>query len=193
MDHKFFLSAISNFILRPEKAWDIAISENKPDRVLNYSLLIPLVVLITLSSFAGSLIFSNAELGMAYSVLTSLKSAITLVVTLLFSAILLKETTYPLDLGRNYTSSIRLIVYSSIPFICCQLISKLFESFLFINILALYGLYIFWVGSIKILNPPGYKRLPLLIATIVITSGIFGFLNYVLSMAVDRFYYSYFS
>ena len=71
--------------------------------------------------------------------------------------------------------------------------SRLFESLLFVNIIGLYGLYIFWVGTEKMLNPPVYKKMPMLIATTITLIGIYVITNLVLDKLIDRIYFSFFA
>jgi len=105
----------------------------------------------------------------------------------------LGEITYPLDLGRNFSISFMLVVFSVTPFLMCQILSHMFESLLFVNIIGLYGLYIFWIGAEKILNPPQYKKMPLLIASTITFAGIYITTHLLLSMITDRVYYSFFA
>jgi hypothetical protein len=74
----------------------------------------------------------------------------------------------------------------------CQIMSRLFESLIFVNILALYGLYIFWAGVERMLNPPEHKKMPILVATTVSVLLIFFATNWLLSMLLDRIYFSLF-
>jgi hypothetical protein len=192
MDYKFFLHGIANIILNPVKAWETIDSENRPNKVLRDSLFIPLLILVSISTFIGSLIFANTELSAVYSILISVKSFVLWYLTAYSTAYILKEITHPLDLGRDFNISFRLIVYSIIPFILCQVLSGLFESLIFVDIIGLYGLYIFWTGAEKFLNPPQHKKMPMLIATTVCLIGIYAVLSIVLNMLTDKVYYSYF-
>jgi hypothetical protein len=106
---------------------------------------------------------------------------------------MLGEITKPLDLGKNFSVSFRLIVYSLTPLFLCQIVSQLFESLIFVNILALYGMYIFWTGAEKMLNPPDYKKMPLLITIFVVITGFFFAGNWVLTSLTDRIYYLFFA
>jgi hypothetical protein len=97
-----------------------------------------------------------------------------------------------LDLGREFNLSFSLIVYSITPFLLCQLLSRIFDSLLFVNIIGLYGLYIFWTGTEKLLAPPQYKKMPLLIAAAISLTGIYIVANLILTMLTDRVFYAFF-
>ena len=85
-----------------------------------------------------------------------------------------------------------MVVVSITPFLMCQILSRLFESLLFVNIISFYGLYIFWIGAEKILNPPQYKKMPLLIATSISFAGIYIVTDLLLGTIIDRFYFLFF-
>lgn len=192
MDYKFFLREISNIIPSPVKAWGTIESENKPLSLLRDSYLFPLVILVSASAFLGSLFFTNSELSSIYSLLVSIKCFVLFYSTIYAATYIFGEITYPLDLGKSFTKSFRIIVYSITPFLICQIMSRLFESLQFVDILGLYGLYIFWTGSEKLLAPPQYKKMPMLIASIVSLVTVYVVTSSLLNMVMERVYYAFF-
>ena len=193
MNYKFFLRGIKNIISDPISIWKTTDSKNIPVKLLRGSLLFPLIIFVSVSAAVGSLIFTNPELSISYSIFTGAKCLIVLLFTAFATTYILSEITYPLDLGKDFNVCFGLIVYSIVPFLLCQIVSRLLESLLFINVLGLYGLYIFWTGAEKILNPPNYKKMPLLIASTVTMIGIYIATNLALTMLIDRVYFSYFA
>jgi hypothetical protein len=193
MDLKFFMNGIKAIVTDPEKAWENIERENKPLSEVRNSLLLPLILIASLATFAGSLIFTNSELPASYSVLVAIRSFIVLYLTIYFTAVLFGEITLPLDLGKNFNTSFNLVVFSFIPFLICQILSGIFESLLFVNVIALYGLYIFWAGVEKFLNPPQYKKLPLLIAVIIIAIVVYVASNVLIKMVAERIFYAIFA
>jgi hypothetical protein len=192
MDFKFLYKSLLRIIFTPGKAWEIVLMENRPLKVLRNNYLLPLIAIVSISAFLGSFIFANKTLHPIYSVMIGVKFFFLLLIVPFIAAYILNEITKPLDLGKNFTTSFRLIVYSMTPFFFCQIASHLFESLIFVNILALYGVYIFWAGAEKILSPPDYKKMPLLISIFIALTGIYIASNLVLSSIVDRIYNSFF-
>ena len=191
MDYKFFYQSLLNIIFTPGKAWDNIINENRSNKVLKNNFLYPLLILVAIAAFLGSIIFVDTSLSTVYSVFKGIKFFVVLLSLSYFSALILREITWPLDLGRSFTTSFRLIVYSLTPLFLCQVASQLFESLIFVNILSLYGLIIFWIGAEKILNPPDYKKMPLLIATFLVTTASFFAFNWLLTSVFDRIYFKF--
>ena len=190
MNYKLFFRTFINIIFRPGIAWDIIIKENRPVKDIRNSFFYPLIILVTIASFLGSIIFTNNPLPPVYSVLIAIKCFVLFLFVTFTSTAILSEITKPLDLGKNYSISFRLIVYSLIPLFVCQIVSQLFESLIFVNILALSGLYIFWTGAEKMLYPPEYKKMPMLISIFVVVTGIYFACNWLLTLVFDRIFYS---
>jgi hypothetical protein len=155
--------------------------------------LLPLVIMVALSAFIGSWIFTHTTLNIAYSALVGIKYFFLFIILIWSSAFMLREITKALDLGRNFMTSFSLITYSLTPFLLCQVISRLFESMIFVNILAFYGLYIFWSGAEKLLNPPEHKKIPMLVATVVVVITTFLIVNKIFTVLVDRIYFTVFA
>jgi hypothetical protein len=193
MDYKFFLYGIKNIIINPAKAWETTYSEIIFFKVVRNSLLFPLIVLVSVSAVVGSLVYTNSELPLLYSIFVGIKCFILFYFTVYASSYILREITYPLDLGKNFNLSFIIIVYSITPFLICQILSRLFESLLFVNIIGLYGLYVFWISTEKILTPPQYKKMPLLIAATISFVTIYILTSLVLTMLTDRVYYAFFA
>lgn len=193
MDYRFLLNGIKEILLNPSKYWETIHSEKTPLQSVRNSFLLPLVILISLAYITGSLLFFNTELSVLYSILLGIRIFIVLTVTCYITAYILGEITYPLDLGKDFSTSFKLIVYSLTPFLLCQIVSSVFESLLFVNLIGLYGLYIFWTGAEVMLKPPQYKRMPMLIATTFVIIGVFALTDIFLTMLTDRIYYSYFA
>ncbi len=189
MNFKFLFDSVHGIISNPAKEWDAIQSENKPVKYIGRNLFFPLAVLAAASAFLGSLLFTSVELLKAYPVLTGIKYFILIYLVIYGTAFIFKEITSAFGLGRDFNLSFKIIVYSSVPFLICQIISQLFESFIFINVLAFFGLYIFWTGAGKLLHPPEHRRLPLLIAATVIFVVLFLVTNWFLSIVFDKLYY----
>jgi hypothetical protein len=193
MVNNFFVLELKNIITNPVKTWETIDSENRPVNAVRNSFLIPLLFLVSVSAAAGSLIFTNSELSPVYSVLAGIKCFLQLYITIYVTAFILKEITYPLDLGKSFPVSFRLIVYSLAPFLICQFFSRFFESLLFTNVLAIYGLYIFWTGTERLLTPPSQKKMPLLISTFITFTIVYVATNFIFKMLINKIFYKFFS
>jgi hypothetical protein len=191
MADKILLLTVKDIIFDPTKAWETIYSENRPLGKIRNGFLLPLIILVSASAVAGSLMFTHPELSPVYSVFIGLKCFVLFYVSIYATAYLLKEITHALDLSRDFGISFRLVAYSVVPFLFCQVLSRLFESLLFVNVLSLYSLYVFWTGTERLLTPPAYKKLPLLIATVVTFAVIFVVTNLLLTLLFDRIFQAF--
>ncbi|MCE5344739.1 MAG: YIP1 family protein [Bacteroidales bacterium] len=192
MNYKFLINGIKNIILDPVKAWESIDTENYPVKIVKESLFIPLVVLISISAITGSLVFVNSRLSPLYSIFAGIKCFGLFYLSVYASAFIFGEITRAFNLGQNFSSSFKLIVYSILPVLLCQVLSRLFESLLFVDVLGLYGLYIFWTGAEKILNPPEDKKVPLLIVTTISFIVVYAATNFILTKLVNIIFYAFF-
>jgi hypothetical protein len=191
MNYKFFFYRMKDILMNPVKTWEDIDSENRSVKSLRNNFFLPLIILVSVSAFVGSLIFVNKQLTPVYSIFVGIKCFGLFYFTVYAAALIFGEITYPLDLGKDFSVSFRIIVYSTVPFFMCQIFSRLFESLLFANILGLYGLYIFWTGAEKMLTPPEYKKMPMLISASIAVAGIYIATNLLLTKLIDKVYFSY--
>jgi hypothetical protein len=193
MDFKFLIHTVRNIILDPVKEWDVIHTENKPASYFSINIILPLLLLVSVSEFLGSFLFTNTELANTYSVLTGVRYFIMLSIVILGSAFVFKEITNALGLGKDFYLSFKIIACSVVPFFLCQILSRLFESFMFVNILSFYGLYILWAGIEKMIDPPERGKIILLILTPGAFIALLSFTSWILAMLFDKLYFSIFA
>jgi hypothetical protein len=104
-----------------------------------------------------------------------------------------KEVTSALGLNSDFNCSFKIIVCSVVPFLLCQIVTRLFESFIFINILSFYGLYILWNGIEKLINPPERKKILLIVSASIAFIALLFLTNWILTLAFEKLYFSIFA
>lgn len=181
------------FIINPGKAWDVVHRENRPIQFVRGSFFMPLIILVTISAFVGSMFFINTTLKPMYSVLAAVTTFLFLYLGVYASAFAVREIMRAMDLGHDFLVAFKLVAYSMAPIFLSLTVSRLFESLLFINVLGLYGLYIFWIGMEVMVNPPDHKKLPMIIATVVSMLIIFFLLLIILSKLTEAVYFAIFA
>jgi hypothetical protein len=193
MDFKFLIDSVRKIILGPVEGWETIHSENIPVKYLRRNLLFPLILLASASAFLGSILFTNTELSKVYSVITGVKYFILICLVIYGTVFIFMEITNAFGLGKDFDSSFRIIACSAVPFLLCQVISRLFESFIFVNVLAFFGMYILWTGIEKMIHPPEQKKLPLLISATVVFIALFFIFNWLLNLVVNKSYFEFFA
>jgi len=193
MDFRFLYHRTKYFIINPGKAWEVVHREERPMKFVRGSFFLPLIILVTISAFLGSMFFINTTLKPMYSVLTAITTFLFLYLGVYGSAFAVREIMRAMDLGHDFLVAFKLVAYSMAPIFLSLTVSRLFESLLFINVLGLYGLYIFWIGMEVMVNPPDHKKLPMIIASVVSMLIIFFLLQIILSKLSQTLYFSIFA
>jgi hypothetical protein len=193
MDFRFLYHRTKYFIINPGKAWEVVHREERPMMFVRDSFFLPLILLVTISAFLGSMFFINTTLKPMYSVLAAVNTFLFLYLGVYGSAFVVREIMRAMDLGHDFLVAFKLVAYSMAPIFLSLTVSRLFESLLFINVLGLYGLYIFWIGMEAMVNPPDHKKLPMIIASVVSMLIIFFLLQVILSKLTQTLYFSIFA
>jgi hypothetical protein len=184
---------LKELIFNSPKAWDTISSENKSVSSVSNGFLIPLLILVSVSALAGSLLFTNSRLSAAYSVFEGIRCFLVYYVTVYCSALAMGKITQYFRIKNSFSISFRLIVYSIAPLLLCQVFSRLFESLLFINVMSFFGLYIFYTGLEKMLNPPADRKAPILLGSFVAFIGIYIVSDFLFARLFHKIYYMIFS
>jgi hypothetical protein len=193
MDFRFLYHRIKYFIINPGRAWDVIHRENRPMKYVRGSFFMPLILLVTVSAFVGSMFLTNTTLKPMYSVLVAIATFLELYLAVYVSAIALREIMKALDLGHDFVTAFKLIAYSFSPVYTVLIVSRLFESLLFINVLGLYSIYLFWTGMEIMVSPPEHKKIPMVIATAVVTLAVLLLLQVLLSRLAATVYFAIFA
>jgi hypothetical protein len=193
MDLRFLYHRTKYFIINPGKAWEVVHREARPMKFVRGSFFLPLIILVTVSAFLGSLFFINTTLKPMYSVLTAVNTFLFLYLGVYASAFALREVLKIMGLGHDFLVAFKLVAYSMAPIFLSLTVSRLFESLLFINVLGLYGLYIFWIGTEVMVNPPDNRKLPLIILSVAAMLVVFLLLQVLLSRLAQTLYFSVFA
>lgn len=193
MDYKFFLRQIWLSIISPVTVLSAIPGEPHSIKHIRNNLLFPVLLLVAICSFLGSMLFANVTLHAVYSIFVAAKFFLLDLFVVYLSALLFREIAKALDLEADYSWSFKIIVYALIPFFICQMVSLLFESLAFVNILALFGLWIIWTAGKTILNTPSHKKAPMLVANFIVITELYigGIIAF--TSIIDRIYFHFFA
>jgi len=146
-------------IIHPVKAWETIRKENRSVRKVQSSFLTPILVVISLSAFAGSLIYNPTGLSILFPVIRALKQFICFYLTVFLASWVLNELSVAFRTNKDYTLNFKLVTYSLTPLFITVLITRFLPDLALINILSLYGAYILYTGLKTIENITGQSLL----------------------------------
>ncbi len=193
MDFKFLADTVRNLILNTVKEWDIIYTENKPARLFSRSLFLPLVTLASISTFLGAFLFTNTELTNVYSLIAGIRYFATMTIVVYGTALAMREIMKTFGYGNDTGTAFKIVSASLVPLLLCQILSQLFESFIFVNILAFFGFYILYTGIERMLSPTDSDRIKMMIAVPMVFFILFILTGRIVSQITDKFYFSIFS
>ena len=128
MDFRFLYHRTKYFIINPGKAWEVVHREERPMKFVRGSFFLPLIILVTISAFLGSMFFINTTLKPMYSVLAAVNTFLFLYLGVYGSAFVVREIMRAMDLGHDFLVAFKLVAYSMAPIFLSLTISRLFES-----------------------------------------------------------------
>jgi len=155
IDFRMLSDRAKHIVLNPVKAWETIRNENRSVRTVQSSFLIPVLVLISLSAFAGSIIYNPAGLSILFPALRALKQFICFYLSVLLSSWVINELSIAFIKNKNYSFNFKLVTYSLTPLYITVFITRLLPDLALINILSLYGAYILYTGLKTIENISG--------------------------------------
>jgi hypothetical protein len=91
MDLRFLYHRTKYFIINPGKAWEVVHREERPMKFVRGSFFLPLIILVSVSAFLGSMFFINTTLKPMYSVLAAITTFLFLYLGVYGSAFVVRE------------------------------------------------------------------------------------------------------
>ncbi len=159
IDLQMLAHRLKHIIVNPVKAWEIIKRENRSTGTVHISFLMPLLILISLSAFAGSLIYNPSGLSVLYPIILALKQFLCFYLTVLISSWILNELSVAFVSKKDYSFNFKLIVYSLSPLYLTVLVTRFLPDLSILNILGFYGAYIMYSGLNTIENLAGKSLL----------------------------------
>ncbi|HDZ41530.1 MAG TPA: DUF1282 domain-containing protein [Bacteroidetes bacterium] len=139
-------------ILHPVRAWETIRKENRSVKTVHNSFLIPVLILISLSAFAGSLIYNPTGLSVLFPVIRALKQFFCFYLTVFLSSWALNEISVAFIQHKDYAFNFKLVSYSFTPLYITVIITRFLPELELLNLLGLYGAYIVYAGLNSVEN-----------------------------------------
>lgn len=172
MDINQKLNRISRLITQPKLAWKQIQKDKLGSAQLFRGLFLPAVILLGLAEMLGMLISTINTGPASYVFIFSILIVFALLLSYFLSIFLNKrilqylEFSGPLHVVDNLTAYSLIIGYLPI------MISGLFRSMLFINVLALYGFYVYYIGINYLLRMNHGRRQQFAIVSVIVLLGV---------------------
>lgn len=187
MDFGLIYKRVINLIINPKSEWENIKLENisKKDAVKKYA--IPLVLLLTVSTFLGNLFYtSRLTIHPLYPLISAAAMFVIVYAGTYLSAILINELTSSFNSKKNLNATFTLVIHSLTAFfIFTSLAYVLPEPFYEVRYFGIYSLYLFWLGSSSLLETPVDNKVGFTFVSTLIILGIYAVLSMVFSRIID--------
>ena len=193
MDFFLFTRRITLLLSNPVKFWESVKKENLSVGEIRGSFVLPLVILIGISSFTGIYIFKHNGLSVVYPLIIGTGYSLIFFISIEFATLIINEISIAFTSDKNHNTIYKLVVYSFTPYMVILVITRLFSSLLFANIFGLYGLLILWIG-LSVLTESDRTTQVRLAALISITTIIFYLaIRWITLILLEGFYFIIYS
>ncbi len=178
-------------ILHPVRAWETIRKENRSVRTVQGSFLIPVLILISLSAFFGSLIYNPSGLSILFPVIRAFKQFICFYLTVLLSSWAVNEISLAFVHNKDYSFNFKLVTYSFTPLFITVIITRFLPELALINLLGLYGAYIIYTGLNTIENISRRALLRYFIVALLIVIVFYLALSWLIRSLLEGMYFAF--
>ena len=181
------INKIKEVLITPKAFWN----SNKETGIGFSELLggyfLPILLVTVLAVFLGEF-FRSAHFYVAFAILKALRELVLFLIEFLIAVYFTNELLKTFGGEKNIKLSRLLVTYSFTPFLLVSMVTGLFPFLYPLDILGIYGFYIFWIGGKQLLVLPQQKMDSYLILTIVVNFITFGFVSIILSKLLMYYY-----
>lgn len=179
------IGEVKLILLNPKGFW-VEQKEADDDQKLWLTYLLPIALTGAVAVFIGEL-FKPTDFFIQFPLLKATREVLLFVLQYFISVFFTNELMKTYGAEKNIELARKLVVYSMTPMLLVSLITGLFPFLYVVDILGIYGFYLFAIGAKELLNFPENKEQSYILITIVVNFFIFSFLSILLSKLLLSF------
>ncbi len=177
---------IKEVIFEPVSFWEKQ-KEGKNQNQQTFSgYFLPLLVLVFLAVFFSELI-RGSRFYLDFPLMKASREVMLFLLQYVISVFLTNELMKAFGGERSFFIARKLIIYSLTPFLLVSSITGMFPFLYVLDVLGLYGFYIFWIGVKTLLEFPERKQTSYILVTTMANFFVFSFLSIFLSKLLTAF------
>jgi len=178
MRFKESLNKLINLVKNPRVEWENIDKDNKTAAQAYLHFAAPLILIACLFKLAGR--FISLDFSILNAFLTCFAFIIISSGIIYLSALIINELLPKFKCSKNFPKIFSLIAYSAGPAIIINGISSLHPDLSFINIISLYSVILFWIGTIKLLSVPKEQTVGFALVSLILISAIIFIINLII-------------
>jgi len=181
MNFNFVFNRLKNLILNPKSEWTTIELEAQTKEELIKQYALPLMLMVALCSIIGDSIFQSR---LTFSIAAVIFKAFfvfgIMYAGMYISAIIITELTTSFSSKKDLDSCYRLVIYSLSAYFAASAITNLLPFLRELNILGLYSIYLFWLGTTPVLKTPEDDKVGFVVVSNLIILGVLAILTLIL-------------
>lgn len=158
---KLIINRVRGVLMEPRREFVSILNENKSSGAVLSQYIIPFLALFLVATFLGSVVFGPTTFRQGSGVvLRSIFHLILVVlVTLYGSAFILNKLFSIFQIPKNGTKAFTLMAYAFTPVYIAMILSGLLPRLeALLNLIGLYSIILFWIGSERLIEMPVERR-----------------------------------
>lgn len=180
------INTVIKVIFEPGKFWEEQKEEKSKNKHLLTGYFLPLLVVVFLAVFVGELL-RGYRLYLTFPLMKGVREVLLFLLQYIISVFLTNELIKAFGGEKNFFIARKLVVFSLTPFLLVAIITGLFPFLYVLDVLSLYGFYVFWTGVKALLVFPERKQTSYILVTIMANFFVFSFLSIFLSKLLTAF------
>lgn len=157
MDIQYIIDRAQGIILNPKEEWRRIKEEPKSNAELLLYYVLPLVVMAVFTGFIGS-----------WSLTIAVFRLISPFIGIVIAAYVINELAEKFNSTKNLNNAFKLVVYAATPSLLAAIVANLSFLLGWVSLFGLYGIYLFWVGIVPMMDTPEDKRLGYVLASALV-------------------------
>ena len=189
MDFSFskITAQIKELLFTPTGFWKKQKERRETNAWLWSSYMVPILLMLAIAVFIGEF-FRRTDFFIEYPLLKAFREVILFLLQYFIGVFLTAELMKTFGAERNIIIARKLVVYSMTPLMLVSILTGLFPFLYILDILGIYGFYLFWIGAKELLTFPENKEHSYILLTIVVNFFAFSFLSVLLSKLLNAYY-----
>src|SRR5699024_8707607 len=143
-------------IVEPKKAWPRINTKIISNKEIILTVVLPLTAVAAVISLL--VIWLGTYLTFGFALKVAVHRLILPVVTIVVTAIIANELAEAFNSVKSLTAALKLIAYSSIPWLLANIVASLFLALSWITLFGLYGIYLLYTGLPVLMDTPEDKN-----------------------------------
>ena len=184
LSYKNIIAQTKELIFNSDEFWKRKSTCKEGVREVLVMYLLPVLLVAAIAVFIGEF-FRRTDFFIEYPLLKALREVLLFVLQYYVGIFFTTELMKTYGGEKDKEAARKLVGYSFVPFMLASIVTGLFEFLYVLDILGLYGFYLFWQGAKVLVKLPEHKAHSYIVITIVVNFFTFSFFSWFLGRLLE--------